>query len=648
MRRIDQGEAVDRDEFLAQFPDVAAALRSHFATCDFVEEMAGPPLSVAGKQPLAPTSDTASVSLADDETLPPSADSASDGKPRDTGREIKGSLGRYRIVKTLGKGGMGAVYLAEDPNLDRLVAIKVPFFDKSDEKPVLDRFQREAKSAAAIQHPNICPIHDVGVIDGVPFIAMAYIEGKPLSELIQPDKPLPIRPVLLLVRRLALALEEAHRRGVIHRDLKPANVMVNKRREPIIMDFGLARREGRGDVQLTKSGQMMGTPSYMPPEQLSGKLEDMGPGCDIYSLGVMLYQLLTGRAPFTGDLLAIISQIALDEPEPPSTHRSEIDGRLDRICLKAMAKEVNDRFRSMGEFAKVLTSYIKSQGSQAPATTPAAPSKDVAGELFDKLLATELSAPAQKEPQQPPPREPQRPSPPPSFPTIQTAPRRQPSARSRRRRPMSPRSWTTVGASLVGLLLLMGAAIVLLREPTGTIKIEADEPNATVVDNGVATNTGAGETVGRDAVVDDDDSQDDPRTIAAIGPPPVVASGDDGNAATTDPDSPDRDVASQGKGGGGTGKGGGEGSKRTNNPSSQIEKLKELLATERDKDAFGNPPDVKKIEQFLQQQIALRKKDGRFPRFINVRFGIGPDGKIKGITFGAGGAGGGGSGGGKN
>ncbi len=515
MRRIDQDDAIDRDEFLAEYPDLAAELRAHFETCDFVEQMAGPMLSDVSEQRQTSASDTASISLANHDTLPPGVDSASGAKSGTSRKPISGMFGRYRIVKTLGEGGMGAVYLAKDPNLDRSVAVKVPFFDEADQQSVLDRFQREAKSAAAIQHPNICPIHDVGIIDGMPFIAMAYIEGKPLSELIQPDKPLPIRPVLMLVRRLALALEEAHSKGVIHRDLKPANIMVNKRREPIIMDFGLARREGKGDVQLTKSGQMMGTPLYMPPEQVSGSLETMGPGCDIYSLGVILYQMLTGRVPFTGDLLAVISQIALDDPKPPSNHRPELDHQLNQICLKAMAKKVADRFSSMGEFAKHLTRYLKSQMAQSGvAESSSTKGKNEIDELFGEAVAFERAARAMDKPiprPQPPREEVQQatpeppsihqsalhPAPPmPTLPSLPPAPTVRTLQGTRPQKGIPTSTWVALGGSLAAMLIVLWGVTIFLRSGDYTVKIEIDDPKATVFINGnEVTVSGVGRTI---------------------------------------------------------------------------------------------------------------------------------------------------------
>src|SRR5262249_7932494 len=170
----------------------------------------------------------------------------------------------------------------------------------------------------------ICPIYDVGEVGSLPYLTMAYIEGKPLGELTR-LRPLLPRQSAAAVRKVALALHEAHQRGIIHRDLKPANIMVDRRGEPIIMDFGLARRVHRGDPRLTQEGAAMGTPAYMPPEQMQGNLEAMGPASDIYSLGVILYELLTGRLPFEGDAIALLAQVLLEEPAPPSRFRSDLD-----------------------------------------------------------------------------------------------------------------------------------------------------------------------------------------------------------------------------------------------------------------------------------------------------------------------------------
>lgn len=281
--------------------------------------------------------------------------------------ELPRLFGRYRLEDVLGVGGMGTVYLATDLQLNRPVALKIPIHTGPAAKTARARFLREAQAAAALQHPNICPIFDVGEIEGTPYLTMAYVRGEPLSRRIN-GKPWPPSDAVELVRTLALALQSAHEGGVIHRDLKPGNVIIDDRGEPIVMDFGLARRADFVGGQLTQQGELFGTPAYMPPEQITGDVVEMGPGCDIYSLGVMLYELLTGRVPFVGDLLALVSQVTLDPPLPPSQRRPELDSRLDAICLNALAKKPADRFASMQEFADALSAWIGGAAAAAAMT----------------------------------------------------------------------------------------------------------------------------------------------------------------------------------------------------------------------------------------------------------------------------------------
>src|SRR5262249_31236181 len=184
-------------------------------------------------------------------------------------------FGRYRIIKSLGRGGMGTVYLAHDAQLDRDVALKVPHFTHADSE-AQTRFLREGRAAATLDHPNICPVYDLGVISGIHYLAMAFIDGKPLSSIVGPGG-VAQEVAATLVRKLALALAEAHERGVVHRDLKPSNVMLNHRGEPVIMDFGLARQLGGKDSRLTHEGAILGTPAYMPPEQIKGDVDALGP-----------------------------------------------------------------------------------------------------------------------------------------------------------------------------------------------------------------------------------------------------------------------------------------------------------------------------------------------------------------------------------
>ena len=198
---------------------------------------------------------------------------------------LPAEFGRYRILRLLGRGGMGAVYLAKDSQLGRQVALKVPFFDVSESPQRAERFVREGRSAAVLQHPNICTVFDAGQINGRPFITMTYIAGKPLEEEIDPETPMPQLRAAEIVRKIAVALEQAHRTGIVHRDLKPANVMMAAGGEPVVMDFGLAKRVvdvDPNEAKLTRDGGLLGTPSYMAPEQCKGDVAAIGPATDVY------------------------------------------------------------------------------------------------------------------------------------------------------------------------------------------------------------------------------------------------------------------------------------------------------------------------------------------------------------------------------
>jgi formylglycine-generating enzyme required for sulfatase activity len=196
-------------------------------------------------------------------------------------------------------------------------------------------------------------VYDVGQVDGLSYLTMAYIEGEPLSSLLAKG-PLAEAKAAKVVRTLARALAEAHGHGVLHRDLKPSNILVSPRRGLVIMDFGLARGLGVDDSRITQSGRLLGTPSYMAPEQVRGDLAAIGPRCDIYSLGVILYELLTGRRPFMGPVIEVLARVLTEDPDPPSVHRSGLDPRLEAICQKAMARAPGDRYATMAEFAAAL------------------------------------------------------------------------------------------------------------------------------------------------------------------------------------------------------------------------------------------------------------------------------------------------------
>jgi serine/threonine protein kinase len=311
------------------------------------------------------------------------------------------TFGRYRIIKSLGEGSMGSVYLAHDTQLDRKVALKIPKFDARSESKHIDRFLREARSAATLNHPNICQVFDVGEIDGTHFMTMAYIAGHTLQDFVNPEKPQRDRNVANVVRKIAVALHEAHINGLVHRDVKPGNIMIDPRNEPIVMDFGLARQiDEEDDARLTRDGAILGSPAYMSPEQIEGKADKLGPTSDIYSLGIILYELLTGNLPFQGSVASIIGQILAKEPDSPLKHRPDMSPRLAAICVKAMAKKPKDRYPSMQSMANDLMEYLRSKPedeikTKLERTSPTPGEKKKSGTDTDaglKLNTTNISA----------------------------------------------------------------------------------------------------------------------------------------------------------------------------------------------------------------------------------------------------------------
>ncbi len=277
----------------------------------------------------------------------------------------KNILGKYVLGTPLGKGSMGAVYKAWDRGLRRWVAIKV-LIATSNPQLVL-RFRREAETAAAIQHPNIVPIYDVGENAGQPFLVMKFVEGSTLAGM-----SLSIDQACALVLQASKGVAYAHEHDVVHRDLKPGNVMVDGSGHVYVMDFGLAK-DLFSSIGITAPGTVMGTASYMPPEQAAGKVEQVDRRSDVYSLGAVLYELLTGRAPFRGqNFMETIRQVLENPVPPPSTIRPEIPPNLEQLVLKALDKDQARRYPSAGEFAKALESVSVKPAKELPiATAPA-------------------------------------------------------------------------------------------------------------------------------------------------------------------------------------------------------------------------------------------------------------------------------------
>ena len=288
------------------------------------------------------------------------------GSPKKAPLKPGDSFGRYEARELLGRGGMGLVYRAYDTTLDRDIALKIPHFDSDLESTVAEWFLNEARTAAKIRHPNVCPIHDVGQIDGTYYLAMALIEGQTLAAWMSKQAVEPLTACKLL-RKVASALSRVHEAGIVHRDIKASNVMIDESGEPLLMDFGLADLT-KDDGRSSKGEQFLGTPAYMSPEQVRGETADAR--SDIYGVGVLLYELLTGRPPFNAPLEELLVRIPHEEPPRPREIRPEVDPDLEAICLKAMAKNPADRFQSAAELAEVFQQYIVDRPlAERPPTT---------------------------------------------------------------------------------------------------------------------------------------------------------------------------------------------------------------------------------------------------------------------------------------
>ncbi len=341
----ERGEMSDRGVLLAAHPDLATELAQFFAGQDRVEEVAAPLRSV--------TSGTGDESARILETETGEPAHAPDAPPRDKSRHF----GDYELLEEVARGGMGVVYKARQKSLGRLVAIKMVLSGEFASSAELRRFKAEAEAAANLDHPHIVPIYEVGEYEGQHYFSMKYVEGGSLAECL-PRLAGDHRAYSRLMATVARAVHYAHQRRILHRDLKPANIVLDGRNQPYVTDFGLARYV-EADRGLTQSGNIIGTPSYMAPEQASGQAEQLSTAADVYSLGAILYELLTGRPPFRGGSpLDTLKQVAEQEPVRPRAISPRADRDLETVCLKCLEKDPKRRYGSAEALAEDLERWL--------------------------------------------------------------------------------------------------------------------------------------------------------------------------------------------------------------------------------------------------------------------------------------------------
>ncbi len=346
VRSAERGQPLDRQQLIDRHPDLADDLQSFFRNRDAMEQLAEP------VQELAPT-----IGL--------------DAEQTDGGGNRVRYFGDYELVEEIARGGMGVVYKARQVNLKRIVALKMILAGQLASDTDVQRFHAEAEAAAKLDHPNIVPIFEIGQHEGQHYFSMAFVDGESLTREVA-EGVFPPQEAAAVVRKVAQAIAYAHVEGVIHRDLKPANVLMDQDGQPRVTDFGLAKRV-EAESGLTATGQVLGTPSYMPPEQASGETDQIGPLSDVYSLGAILYCLLTGRPPFqAANPLDTLMQVLEREPVSPRQLNPNVPKDLETICLKCLEKDRRRRYASAQALVDELQRFLNGEPIQArPISRPA-------------------------------------------------------------------------------------------------------------------------------------------------------------------------------------------------------------------------------------------------------------------------------------
>jgi serine/threonine-protein kinase len=363
--RAERGETSTEAEYLTRFPEYEALIHRRFALHRaWAAGRFRPAVEPPATDPIAETATLLPSSPAGDLTtaLPAGAgEEILDALPvaEAAARRVLPRIPGYEVLEELGRGGMGVVYKARQVGFNRVVALKMLLVGAHADPDLIERFHGEAEAVADLHHPGIVDVYAFGELDGCPYFSLEYLEGGSLADHLG-GQPMPPRQAAALVETLAHAVHHAHQQGIIHRDLKPANVLLTSDGQPKITDFGLAKRlevEGR-----TQTGAVLGTPSYMAPEQAEGKTRQMTPATDVYALGAILYELLTGRPPFrAATTLDTLLEVLSAEPQAPRDRNPAVPQDLETICLKCLSKSPDQRYRSARLLAEDLSCFLGGQ-----------------------------------------------------------------------------------------------------------------------------------------------------------------------------------------------------------------------------------------------------------------------------------------------